>query len=139
MDMIVPRDFDFIAHYKAVKKRIADASVEQKRLREERERMRIAEIKMKAMEQDRKVKEIAQSIKPMVIDVLREIAFKYQVSPDDVRGRSRMKEFVAPRQEFCWVMNKKHGWSLPQIGRFLGRDHTTVLHGVRTHAEKHGL
>lgn len=37
-----------------------------------------------------------------------------------------------------WVMAELRaaGWSLPRIGRFLGRDHTTVLHGLRCEAAR---
>lgn len=30
-------------------------------------------------------------------------------------------------------------YTLPQIGRFLGRDHTTVIHGIRRHADVSAL
>lgn len=35
------------------------------------------------------------------------------------------------RQELCRRLHDDHGWTLHRIGRCIGRDHTTVLDGVR--------
>jgi len=48
-------------------------------------------------------------------------------------GPRRAREYVIPRQALMWLA-KKHcaHMSLPEIGRRLGgRDHTTILHGIR--------
>jgi hypothetical protein len=37
------------------------------------------------------------------------------------------------------VAQVRYAWSLPQLGRFFGdRDHTTILHAIRTQAVKTG-
>ncbi len=36
------------------------------------------------------------------------------------------------RQTVYFVLRERMGWTLPEIGRFMNRDHTTVLHGCRT-------
>ena len=47
------------------------------------------------------------------------------ISPD------RAHRIAHPRQDLMLMCNEA-GYSLPQIGRFLGgRDHTTILHGCR--------
>lgn len=61
-----------------------------------------------------------------------EVAEAYRVSVDDLTSMSRKVPLVHIRQEAMWLMRQKTKASLPQIGAFLGgRDHTTVLHGIR--------
>lgn len=52
------------------------------------------------------------------------------VSIDEMKGRSRNKHTVSARQ-LCYWQGRKAGLSLPEIGRFFNRDHTTVLSGIR--------
>lgn len=67
---------------------------------------------------------------PTVKDIAWEVAQEHGLSLDDIRNGSRAFRFSHPRQE---AMRRAHeaGYSLPQIARFWGYDHTTVLHGVR--------
>jgi hypothetical protein len=62
--------------------------------------------------------------------VLVEVAAESGVSVDELLGRSRQKYVVWARQR-AMLRLRKGGWSLPAIGRVFGRDHTTVLYGVR--------
>lgn len=48
----------------------------------------------------------------------------------DIMGRSRMAHLCRAR-ELMWFIAHENGASLPQIGRVFGRDHTTILHGIR--------
>lgn len=47
-----------------------------------------------------------------------------------IAGKGRTREDTLPRQEFMLRANEA-GFSLPMIGQYLSRDHTTVLYGVR--------
>ncbi|WP_119256261.1 helix-turn-helix domain-containing protein [Shinella zoogloeoides] len=56
-----------------------------------------------------------------------------------VTGPCRQKHIARFRQKLMWEIKTmiKPSASLPEIGRlFGGRDHTTVLHGVRQHAKR---
>lgn len=54
-----------------------------------------------------------------------------------IRGRSRQKDLSLARHFICYWAARKTSLSLPQIGRLLGgRDHTSILHGVRAYREK---
>jgi chromosomal replication initiation ATPase DnaA len=45
---------------------------------------------------------------------------------------SRRSQAVGAKQTSVMLMRRAtEGYSLPEIGRFVGRDHTTVLHSVR--------
>lgn len=76
-------------------------------------------------------------------EILQMVAEANHVTVDDLTGQRRAREFSWPRQEAMWLLrqqrrpNGAHRFSLPQIGRMLGgRDHTTVLHGVRRHEQR---
>lgn len=63
---------------------------------------------------------------------VRLIARIWGVSVDDIMGPSRTKHIVAARHAAFYMAAKLTKWSLPKIGRaFDGKDHTTVLYGVR--------
>ena len=47
-------------------------------------------------------------------------------------GPKRVRTFARPRQIAMYLAKQLTSRSLPEIGRrFGGRDHTTVMHGVR--------
>lgn len=63
-----------------------------------------------------------------------EVAVRHGLTLADLQGPGRGKAVAHPRQEAMWVLKQQGRWSLPQIGQFLGgRDHTTVLYGIRRH------
>lgn len=56
-----------------------------------------------------------------------------QVTIEALDGQGRTRVIVAARQFAMWRVRTELGISLPEIGkRFGNRDHTTVLHAVRT-------
>lgn len=63
-----------------------------------------------------------------------EVAREYGVTVEELEGQGRTRSITVPRQDLMWRMVQAKRWSLPQIGRCLGgRDHTTVMHGVKAH------
>jgi chromosomal replication initiator protein len=62
--------------------------------------------------------------------ILATVARFYDVSEQDLRGKSRTKEIVIPRQVAMFVMREETDRPLTDIGAALARDHTTVLHGI---------
>lgn len=72
--------------------------------------------------------------------IVREVSRKHGVSIIDILSTRRCREYVEARYEAMYRMRHETTMSYPQIGRRLGgRDHTTVLHGVREHARRNGL
>jgi chromosomal replication initiator protein len=64
--------------------------------------------------------------------VIAAVIQQYGVAQDDLIGKGRRKEIVAPRQVAMYLLREETGASLVDIGNELGgRDHTTVLHGIR--------
>ena len=54
------------------------------------------------------------------------------VTLDEIKGRHRAMLITVPRQLVMYeIARQLPSKSYPEIGRFFGRDHTTVLHAVR--------
>jgi hypothetical protein len=72
--------------------------------------------------------------------IVHETAKKHSVTFNEIVSPQRSHLIVLARHECCYRMAMETTMSLPQIGRRLGgRDHTTVLHGIRRHAAREGL
>lgn len=58
----------------------------------------------------------------------------YSQPIDKIISTSRKRELVIPRQMFCYIAKfNMPNVTLKEIGKFLGgRDHSTVIHGIRT-------
>lgn len=75
--------------------------------------------------------------RPSMQSICEEVARKHGVSIDELRSHRRHKEVIAARHEAMWRCRHETLASLPMIGRALGgRDHTTILNGVRKHAAR---
>ena len=70
-----------------------------------------------------------------VKDVKLAICRRFKVTMAQLEGPCRERRFARPRQiamALAYRRLRKHGYSLPMIGRSFGnRDHTTVLFAVR--------
>lgn len=63
--------------------------------------------------------------------ILTDVAELTGVSDELILGLSRLKQVVAARHLTMYVMHETGQHSLSAIGEFLGRDHTSVIHGVK--------
>jgi hypothetical protein len=68
---------------------------------------------------------------PSVQEIIVETAKYYHVRPLDVISERRPLEITIPRHVAMWLSREMTPLSLPTIGRCFGRDHTTVLNGIR--------
>ncbi len=67
-----------------------------------------------------------------VEDIQRKVAEHYNVRLSDMHSPRRARTVVRPRQVAMYLSKALTEYSLPDIGRkFGGRDHTTIMHGVR--------
>ncbi len=70
--------------------------------------------------------------KVSVEEIQRKVAEHYHIRLADLVGPKRLRNFARPRQVAMYLAKTMTSRSLPDIGRrFGGRDHTTVMHGVR--------
>lgn len=68
--------------------------------------------------------------------ILQEVAAFYSVPAERIRGNAKTRDVVAPRQAAIYLIRELTGMSLPEIGRFMGRDHTTALYAINKIEER---
>ncbi len=67
-----------------------------------------------------------------VEEIQRKVAEHYNVRLADMIGPKRLRTIARPRQVAMYLAKHMTQRSLPEIGRrFGGRDHTTIMHGIR--------
>jgi len=65
-------------------------------------------------------------------EIQRKVSDHYNIRLSDLIGPKRLRVYARPRQVAMFLAKQHTSRSLPEIGRkFGGRDHTTVMHGVR--------
>jgi chromosomal replication initiator protein len=74
----------------------------------------------------------ASDRKITVEEIQRKVSEHYNIRLSDMIGPKRVRVLARPRQMAMYLAKHMTSRSLPEIGRrFGGRDHTTVMHGVR--------
>jgi chromosomal replication initiator protein len=67
-----------------------------------------------------------------VEEIQRRVSEHYNIRLSDMVGPKRLRSYARPRQVAMYLCKHLTSRSLPDIGRrFGGRDHTTVMHGVK--------
>jgi chromosomal replication initiator protein len=73
------------------------------------------------------------SQQPNIQAILDAVARFYDIKLTDLLGKRRHKSVALPRQVCMWLARRHTRHSLEEIGGYLGgRDHTTVMHAIRT-------
>ncbi len=81
----------------------------------------------------------ASDRKVSIEEIQRKVAEHYNVRLSDLIGPKRMRTIARPRQIAMYLAKQMTTRSLPEIGRrFGGRDHTTIMHGIRKVEELKG-
>ena len=144
-----PEFLDRVYTQRRAHKRMRQAELEKKRHREReqgrRDRMRLdrqrefnahvaAYLKYKLLVEEG----LEMKQRRLVGDIVLEVAQQHGFRVEEITGASRNAELVRVRHEAMWkARQERPDLSLPQLGRlFGGRDHTTILHGVRRHEER---
>ena len=74
----------------------------------------------------------ASDRKVTIEEIQRRVAEHFNVRLSDMIGPKRVRTIARPRQVAMYLAKQLTPRSLPEIGRrFGGRDHTTIMHGVR--------
>jgi len=70
-------------------------------------------------------------------DVLDSISSFYDIKLTDLLSKRRHKSVTIPRQVGMWLSRKHTRFSLEEIGGYFGgRDHTTVMHAIKSINQK---
>jgi chromosomal replication initiation ATPase DnaA len=69
-------------------------------------------------------------------EILLDVAALHDITVEDLKSHKRGRRYAHPRQQAMAEMYATGRCSMPMIGSFLGRDHTTVLWGIRAHERR---
>ncbi len=80
------------------------------------------------------LKDVFNQIRIITVDKIQNIVSNYfNISLSDMLSQRRSRPLARPRQIAMFLAKKMTSRSLPEIGRrFANRDHTTVIHAVKT-------
>lgn len=102
-----------------------------------------AELRRKIAEQERAIGVLREALVDarsqiphtniLLKTILQQVSDKHEVSIALIKSDRRNKDAVRARQEFMWRACNETTKSLPDIGRMIHRDHTTVMHGRDVH------
>ena len=74
---------------------------------------------------------------PTIQQIIEAVTRYYDIKLADLMSKRRHKSVALPRQICMWLARKHTRFSLEEIGGYFGgRDHTTVMHAVRTVGER---
>jgi chromosomal replication initiation ATPase DnaA len=62
--------------------------------------------------------------------IVTEVAKKFDISIDDIMGRTRTTHIALARM-VCMAAMWQAGFSYPQVGKHFKRNHATVMHAVK--------
>lgn len=71
--------------------------------------------------------------------IMAEVCAKHRIRPAELLSPRRNKAFVLARHEAMYLAHRVCGYSFPQIGIAMNRDHSTVIHAVRAHEKRMAL
>ena len=74
----------------------------------------------------------SEPVRITVDRIIDRVSKKYNIPPEDIKGRKRTKEISRARHVTLYLIRKLTDMSLPAIGKLMGRDHTTVLSSLDT-------
>lgn len=75
--------------------------------------------------------------KELSIDLIqKETAEYFQIQPNNLKSNSKERKIAQPRQIAMYLAKVLTTHSLPEIGAAFDRDHTTIMHAVRTIEER---
>ena len=63
-------------------------------------------------------------------NIIKEVCRYYHIEEDKIRGASRSRDILLPRQIGIYLIRRMTGLSLEEIGKLFKRDHTTILNSI---------
>jgi chromosomal replication initiation ATPase DnaA len=82
-------------------------------------------------EEIRAMRSVALSDKAILTDILADVCAEFDVKPEQVRSIHRGKKEVSDARAWVCFHATNRGLSLSTVGKFLGRDHTSVINSCR--------
>jgi hypothetical protein len=69
-------------------------------------------------------------------DIVNEVALKHEIDADLIWSERRFRGLIAAKHEVFYRISVETGATLSQIGRWMGRDHTSIMNGIFRHKER---
>lgn len=79
----------------------------------------------------RRCREIALGNRDLIMDVVRIVSKHTGIPVAYIKGKRKTQAIVHARWLACYLAHDRQGFTLEEIGKAMGLDHTTVLHGVQ--------
>jgi len=79
-----------------------------------------------------------KTYKQIALAHLRDVCATHGVREIDLRGHTRTRGVAHARQELYYLIARDTSWTRARIAEFLGRDPTSVIHGIKMHIERSG-
>lgn len=77
--------------------------------------------------------EVSRSLKQINLEgILSEVSGKANIPVETLKMKTRKREIVEARQIYFKRAKRETSFSLASIGALVGKDHATVLHGIKT-------
>lgn len=131
---------DLILHYREIRNRINKAGYSYQKKEELEKRLKR---KQHAEEMAAKIKfekEMVNDLKSNWRLIVENAAMKINMSVNEfLTSKSRSQSLVYARHEVYYLLKKNTNMSFPKIGSKFGKDHTTILHGYRSHIQRNRL
>lgn len=70
-----------------------------------------------------------------LLEILQKVCDASGIMPHDILSKTRKREIVIARQLFCYITVKYFNYTLKNVGNFLNRDHSTVVHSVNAYTD----
>ncbi|HEY4716490.1 MAG TPA: chromosomal replication initiator protein DnaA [bacterium] len=75
---------------------------------------------------------VDKKVELTVDDVLKFVADYFNIKVADMKSARRMRSIAFPRQIAMYIARTKLSYSFPELGeKFGGKDHSTIIHGVK--------
>lgn len=68
--------------------------------------------------------------------ILKEVCAYFSITSERIIGLSKTRDVAQPRQILLYLIRDMTDMSLPEIGRFIKRDHTTVMYAINKVTEQ---
>jgi chromosomal replication initiator protein len=96
------------------------------------------DIDLEVAKEHLKLNEELENQKNLTIETItKTVANYYKIPMGDIRGKAKTKEVALPRQVAMYLVSKMLKPTLKDNGQFFsGRDHSTVLHAIKTITDK---
>lgn len=85
------------------------------------------------------VAHVPQAAKPKWLRIVERVATEHGISVREIMSNSRYKNTNIARQAVYYALRQETALSYPEIGRRIGRDHSSVIHGEYMHKKRMGL